>query len=333
MKKSLQTLALPCLLLLLSLAGCKTDDFEGPGLNDLYGEFDIVEPMALNRSTVDFANQETVYATAAFSKIIDWKITITGQETGSQKVITGKSSKIDASNSLWMGNTTVFPIFRAEPCEVMMTFLNEPDTLRATLTIAAPKANPGVLIDNFEQGLNPNYANWGIHGVNFYPDSSDHPAAEGDYYFRLNGTVNWDWLINKISIPPSAGATYFALPSNPAGLYFNCFIYGEKDKANTLLKFEFREDDNGDGTYDANAEDRYDYQLNVDWDGWRLLSLDYSQLATPSDGQFGGANGNKFHQPDKILLLDILLLSDPNLGEARSDLDYMIWTTGGALNP
>ena len=48
---------------------------------------------------------------------------------------------------------------------------------------------------------------------------------------------------------------------------------------------------------------------------------------------FGGANGNKFHQPDKILLLDILLLSDPNLGEARSDLDYMIWTTGGALNP
>ncbi len=214
----------------------------------------------------------------------------------------------------------------------MMTFLNEPDTLRDMLTITAPKTNAGLLMDDFENGLNPNYVNWGIHGVNFYPDSSEHAAAQGDYYFRLNGTVNWDWLINKMVIPPAANATYFALPANPSGLYFNVFIYGES-KANSLLKFEFREDDNGDGTYAANSEDRYDYQLSVDWDGWRLLSLDYSQLLTPSDGQFGGANGNKFHQPDKITSLEILLLSDPNLGEARSDLDYMIWTTGAPLNP
>jgi hypothetical protein len=333
MKNSLTRYALPCLLLLMSLTGCKTDDFDGPGLNDLYGEFDILEPMSLSRTSVNFANQESVSFGAAFSKIIDWKITLTGLKTGSQKVITGKSSKIDASNSLWIGNTTVFPIFGAEDCAVMMTFLNEPDTLRDTLTIVAPKTNPGILMDNFEHGLNPNYVNWGIHGVNFFTDSTDHPAAEGDFYFRLNGTVNWDWLINKITIPPSSGATYFALPSNPAGLNFNCFIYGEKDKANTLLKFEFREDDNGDGTYSPNTEDRYDYQLNVDWDGWRLLSLDYSQLVTPGDPQFGGANGNKFQQPDKILSLEILLLSDPNLGEARSDLDYLIWTTGGPLNP
>jgi hypothetical protein len=333
MKNSLSKYALPCLLLLLSLTACRSDDFDGPGLNDLYGEFDIVEPMALSRTTVDFANQETVYFTASFSKIIDWKIAITGLSTGSQKVINGKSSKIDISNSNWVGNTTVFPLFGAETCAVMMTFLNEPDTLRDTLTITAPKTNPGILMDDFEHGLNPAYANWGIHGVNFYIDSTDHAAAQGDFYFRLNGTVNWDWLINKITIPPAANAPYFALPSNPDGLHFNCFIYGEADKGNTILKFEFREDDDGNGTYNANTEDRYDYQLNVDWDGWRLLSLDYNQLATPTDGQFGGANGNHFRQPDKIKTLDILLLSDPNLGEARADLDYLIWTTGGPLNP
>ena len=72
--------------------------------------------------------------------------------------------------------------------------------------------------------------------------------------------------------------------------------------------------------------------MSVDWDGWRLLSLDYSQLPA-ADGQFGGGNGNKIHQPDKIVSLEILLLSDPNLGEALADLDYMIWTTGGPLNP
>lgn len=330
---SLKKYLLPCLLLLFALSACKEDDFEGPGLQDLYGEFDIVDSMALSTHSVDFGNQETVFFTASFSKIIDWKITITGLETGSQKRITGKSSRIDVANSLWIGNTTVFPLFGAEDCSVMMTFLNEPDTLYDMLTIVSPKQNTGILIDDFENGLNPNYVNWGIHGVNFYPDSTDHAAAQGDYYFRLNGTVNWDWLINKIVIPPASGLTYFPLPSNPAGLYFNTFIYGEPDKGNTLLKFEFREDDNGDGTYDANTEDRYDYELNVGWDGWQLLSLDYSQLETPGDGQFGGANGNKFHQPDKIISIEILLLSDPNLGEARSDLDYLIWTTGAALNP
>ena len=333
MKTIIQKYALPCLLLLMVFTACKNDEFEGPGLQDLYGEFDVVDSMTLSRKTVDFGNQESVFFGASFSKIIAWKITIKGLSSGAEKQITGKSSKIDVANSLWTGNTTVFPVFRAENCAVMMTFLNEPDTLRDTLTITAPKTNAGILLDDFEHGLNPNYINWGIHGVNFFPDSTDHPAAQGDFYFRLNGTVNWDWLINKIVIPPPANATYFALPSNPAGLFFNVFIYGEADKGNTLLKFEFREDDNGDGTYSSATEDRYDYQLNVDWDGWRLLSLDYSTLETPGDGQFGGANGNKFHQPDKIASLEILLLSDPNLGEARSDLDYLIWTTGAPLNP
>jgi hypothetical protein len=333
MKRSFLTYALPCLLLLTGLTGCKTDDFDGPGLQDLYGEFALLEPMTLSRESVNFADGETMYFSAAFSKIIQWKVTVTGLRTGSQKVITGKSSSVSSANSLWSGNTTVFPLFRAEDCAVMMTFLNEPDTLRDTLTIVAPKTNTGILMDDFERGLNPNYVNWGIHGVNFFIDSTDHPAAEGDFYFRLNGTVNWDWLINKIVIPPANGATYLALPSNPAGLYFNCFIYGEATKANTILKFEFREDENGDGTHNPNTEDRYDYQLNVDWDGWRLLSLDYSKLATPADVQFGGGNGNKFHQPDRIISLEMLLLSDPNLGEARADLDYLIWTAGGPLNP
>ena len=332
MKRSFLTYSLLAALLLTGLAGCKTDDFDGPGLQDLYGEFELLEPMTLSRNTVDFAAGETVHFTAAFSKIIAWQVTITGLRTGAQKVITGKSSTVTASNSLWTGTTTVFPLFRAEDCAVMMTFLNEPDTLRDTLTIVTPKTNAGVLIDDFERGLNPTYNNWGLHGVNFYIDSTQHAAAQGDFYFRLNGTVNWDYLINKITIPPSGGLTYFALPGNPAGLNFNTFIYGEAAKGNTLLKFEFREDENGDGTHNPATEDRYDYQMSVDWDGWRLLSLDYSQLPA-ADGQFGGGNGNKIHQPDKIVSLEILLLSDPNLGEALADLDYMIWTTGGPLNP
>ena len=57
---------------------CKKEGIEGPSLNDLYGELNFETPLAIVGDSANFSQNEDVYFTAEFSKIVDWKITITG---------------------------------------------------------------------------------------------------------------------------------------------------------------------------------------------------------------------------------------------------------------
>ena len=84
MKKK-YNLILLCFLILFS---CKKDGLEGPNLNDLYGELNFENALAIVGDSASFSQNEDVYFTAKFSKIVDWKITITGLNSMSKKQVT-----------------------------------------------------------------------------------------------------------------------------------------------------------------------------------------------------------------------------------------------------
>ena len=94
--KNLRILLFVCFAVVFS---CEKNDIEGPSLNDLYGELDILEELKIIGDSVDFENNETLYFTASFSKIVDWQIRIHGLTSGSVKIISGKSNEINISNS------------------------------------------------------------------------------------------------------------------------------------------------------------------------------------------------------------------------------------------
>ena len=140
MKKS----SLLIFMFALLLAGCERSlDTEGPDLADLYGEFSILDPFALSQDKVDFAAGEKVHFTARFSKIIDWKLSITGKASGAQKVFEGKSRQIDLTNSEWAGETTVLPIFLEEECNVLLSVANDSLKFEEVLTVESVQSNAG----------------------------------------------------------------------------------------------------------------------------------------------------------------------------------------------
>jgi hypothetical protein len=332
MKLSITAIA----LCTIAFVGCKVDDeFSGPDLTDLYGEFGIVQGLDISDRSVDFSNNETTYFTAAFTKNVQWTLEVKGLSSGGVKQFTGFSRNVDASNASWDGRVTQLPMFRAEACAVQLTVLNQADTLRDTLEVLGGRINEGFLLSDFETGFPSNWLPFIQLGANMtFNVQNNNNAAQGSKYYDMGGTVNWDWLIGMFDIPATAyGSPTFDLNENPEIVYFNSMVYKQAGLSNGIILFQFREDDNMDGTFNAANEDLYAVEITPDFDGWQLVSLKYGDLASLVNGQPSEPAGNGVREPHKLKQISMLYLANPNSGYAQSYLDYMIFTENGPLKP
>lgn len=328
-----------CIVLMtLFFAGCRKDEdaFDGPSINDIFSNFKLIAPFDADRDSVDFSLSQTVAFSASFNKVVDWKITITGQTSKAQKVIEGQSKTISVTNALWNGSTTNYPVFRAENCTAKLTIKDVADTFNIAIKVIKPKTNPGYLIADFENGLNPFWPKYIQSGANMdFKVKTDSVAPQGTKYLNMAGTVNWDYLIGYIDFPASAYGSQFAFPlnTNPSSVYFNCLIYGVANTNTSLVLFQFKEDENGDGTFTPANEDEYDYQITVDWVGWKLVSVKYADLNTLVNGQPGTPKGNGLRNPDRLGKISMLHLADPNNGFASTKIDLITFSNNAPIEP
>lgn len=325
------------LVLLLVGTACTRDDalFEGPALNDLYGDFHVITGLEASNTNVDFAAGETTFFTAQFSMLVDWQLKITGLTSGAQKIIAGQASELTVDNALWDGSTTEFPMFKAEDCEVELFIPSDTVYLYDTITVASPKVNEGFLITDFENGIDSNWDIFVQSGADMsFVIKSDDASPQGNSYYDMGGKVDWDWLIGMIEFPATAyGEPTFSLSSNPDNLYFNVLIYLPEGITNAMVLFQFREDDNEDGAFSDATEDMYSLELSEMETGWQLVSIKYSELVCLVNGEPGEPNGNGVHNPELLHKLSVLMLADPSSGYSQTLMDYLIFTENAPLNP
>jgi len=318
-------------LISLIIISCEKDKIEGPNLNDLFGELTIMESLDVIGDSTDFTLDDYIYFTASFSKQVNWKLTIQGLNTGSIKIINGTSNEINQSNSRWDGSSSLLPFFINEDCRVQLTFENHFDTLVNYLNIQKPKdyiSENTVLITDFEAGFNPNFT--GFFQAGCTKSLASVGSGEGLNYLQQYGTCDWDWLIGYIDYKQEFWLNENTLVNNPSQVFFNIMIKGDSTISqvagvpNSVFKIEFYEDENGDGYYDANTEDRYDYEFDVNWNGWRMVSFRYNdeKLVLANSGGDGISN------PSKVSNIRTLLLANPESGFAKADVDFLIWSIG-----
>jgi len=192
-----------CGLALLTLfAACDhdTDTFDGPSLVDRFGEFMLIEPLSLSRTTVDFAAGEVVSFGASFNKQVEWFVKIEGLESGAVKVVEGFSNELDDINSIWEGGATTLPLFGLERCAVELIIPSE-DSLRQfdTLEVVGLKSYEGSLFADFEQDLGSNlfFGNFEFELTNQTGRRDDIPAGQGDWFYYFEGTDE--------NVPPLSG--------------------------------------------------------------------------------------------------------------------------------
>ena len=269
-----------------------------------------------------------MYFTCELSKVIDWQLTITGQTSGAEKLISGTSKYVDTNTSTWDGSTTNFPMFKSEVCNVMLTFNGESDTLNTSVTVDLPKVNEGFVIADFETGWNSGWTTFIQSGAGMdFNIKTDASAPNENSYYNMQGLVDWDWLTGLVDFNATAyGSTTIPLSDNGDNLYFNAIVYGDPGLPNSRVLFRFDEDENEDGSFNVSNEDQFGYEIIIQWEGWKLITVKYSDMV-------GSGGGGNIHNPDKLNKVSVLHLADPASGMAKSGIDYLIFTENAPLQP
>lgn len=319
--------------LFFTLVSCeRSTEPEGPALEDLFGEFTILENLEASQPTVDYGSGESVFFTASFSKITNWELTIKGSN-GAEKLITGSSKELDATNATWDGSTSIFPSFSPGSCSVDLLILEDSTIQSTSVTMSSSRTQSGIIVADFESGIDPNWNIFAQTGANMsFTIENTGLVPQGNFYYDMGGEVGWDWLIGLMDFPATAyGANGFDLGTNANDIYFNVVINNPPGISNAITLFQFREDENGDGSFTEASEDMYAVELKGLDEGWQIISMKYSDLQSLVNGAPSDPNGNGVHDPDKLHMLSCLFLADPNSGYSQTLMDYVVFTIGEPL--
>ena len=103
---------------------------------------------------------------------------------------------------------------------------------------------------------------------------------------------------------------------------------------NAFMQFWFDEDDNEDGVFDPNTEDRYLYEFWMENDEWTLISKKYSELNLDADGNIQAVNGNGILEPNKLISINSFFLANKDDADNKKVLmDHVIFTINEPYKP
>jgi hypothetical protein len=177
-------------------------------------------------------------------------------------------------------------------------------------------------------------------------------AVNGNFCYKMrgkddnrnswSGDIYSEFSFNFYRNAPNINALLIDSGISPTDLYFNLFIYGQgsnssgvqikileidsKKGSNTEdIKsrkdlFDFTRPDN-DNKYDKTKNDGWIYNITVNWQGWKLVSIPYSEFKSAPDPLAGG-NGDRKKESWRICGASLSLLSEPpgNLNEVYLDM-------------
>lgn len=327
------------LFILLFLFSCEREskeEFDGPDLNDLFGPFEVLTDITVNQNSVDFSVGQEIFWTGELSKSTDWIITLTGQNSGAKRTLTGNDRVISITNSTWTGEANAYPSFAIEDVNVEINFPNEEDSELITdvISVTGLRIETGTLASSFEDEIGENWTFFNQPGVTGQIVCGDNQAASGDCYYSISGTVNWDWGIGSFVIVP--GDEGFGLQNSPTNLYFNMAYQAIENvgEGNSIVNFTFYEDENQDGTYDANSEDRFSFGYTNQQEGWELISYLYNDMKTFDVlGNEIDPVGNGIKEPSKLYSVEVWFVANEDGGLSTAYFDQLIFTTDEPYMP
>lgn len=310
-----------------------------------------------------------VYFKAKFNQVVTWKLLITSRVNGAYKVITGTSDSLGRPNE-WDGSSD-YRLFSADICDVELTIAGLFDENKEPIkyktwfkTITAPKyltssngsTNKGPY-KTFESG-----SNFAVH----YNQDTDLNALfkfNQQYPDGVNGKYSMWVTANDLNSDGFCGgfqdrATGIAglfTSSDPNNVYVNMYVKGF-NKPNSTVKVFLYELDSisnfsssnlkaiNDWSLTTNAKvgiathpallpqgDVFEYSVTADWDGWKLVSIKYSDFKKATSVV---TNGNGIKEPMKARELSLEINSFPNnSSDVEIAIDNIVLSTGGPFKP
>ncbi|MFM7024082.1 MAG: hypothetical protein ACKOXB_14010 [Flavobacteriales bacterium] len=308
---------------------------------------------------------------ATFSTDVSWKIVIEGNLSKATKEIKGTGKTIDNTNSVWEGDATSIQFFmKNDTCTASLYVTGIDTAISSVENIIIKKmlsyhlrTVDGVrylLVDDYDGNHMGTKGMEGLSGDGFdngtpYYVTTTETRINGSNAFHMEGTDinNNGWLFSMnhkdlVEMVTTNDSTKNILSHDPDNFYVNIYIRGtgKPNSAVHLKMYEYDFAPTSKALMDSlkaagfvytvplqAKNDGWIYIVNVNWEGWKLVSVPYSQFRVDNDLAKGGA-GNHIKEPWKITAMAVSLLSDPAYGhEVEADVDFVILSEGGPFVP
>ncbi len=183
-------------------------------------------------------------------------------------------------------------------------------------------------------------------------------AIHGQYVLRIAGksAQSDGFFVGGIQHRASGmPATTFMLPAtwtDPSQIYFNVYVYGHGPDSKATVNLEFHESDASNprntivgGKKDCNtpntvgafghdpcSDDGWVYAIPIDFVGWRMISVKYSDFSR-SPSLPNGGSGNGVKEPGRLARIQMGVVSRPAFAVANAIFDYPVISYGAPFDP
>ena len=343
-----------------------------PGILAYVGSYtnDLGFPVLLPSVKVSFGAKQYVYLNNAFSHEVSWFLTFRGEKSGAVKKYSGTGSQITIKELIWDGEAESKFFVKDENVNYNLTFLGSSISYTGTFQINDRSSSPksyksGIAkvnlngdtictyceVDNFEAsgGIKTSYSDAGdgtskaVFYVRDKQGISD-KSIDGYLSYYMTGTDNnGNNYCGGSSGELLTEQQGWSKETDPTKVYINAYIYGYANRKNSALFFQLFENDNATITPSGpgsifpvrnNAKNDMWYTIvEVNWVGWKLVSIPYASLKAANNPLSGGG-GNRIQEPHKLAGLGIELESYPTPGQTvEIGLDQVNLTTRAAFIP
>lgn len=316
-----------------------------------------------------YENEDAFFQSSTFSHEVTWTVKLRGLDSDAEMSFSSTGSKVNTTDAHWLrGEASTIQFFIPTERFVSELHIVGLDTVYTdTLTYATGfdwnrAVVDGVthsVIEYFYVDQNPvglsatspdnNDDNVQIKVSNVQRIIQDKSLMMKGFDANSNGwlgDINHERLLEFVNVNSIAN-----LPVDSSvsinDLYYNIYVFGDSKFPNTAVEIKVYENDDPSVMNRADLialandpaqtlsgdvqaiSDAWIYDIIVNWDGWKLVSVPYSGFRAANSPTKGGG-GNRVKEPWRMCGIAVSLLSFPTSGEEVSAyVDFLTVTQGG----
>jgi hypothetical protein len=309
------------------------------------------------------------FAASFTTQDVSWRIVIEGNLSKAVKEIKG-TGNINNANSVWEGDASSIQFFMNNDTCTISLYVAGIDTAISSSSLIIKKmlsyhlrTVDGVrylLVDDYDgnhmgtKGMEGLSADAFDYDNNFFTTiQSQRINGKNAFHFEGKDIDNNGWIFSMnhkdlVEMVTTSDSTKNILTHDPETFYVNIYVRGtgKTSSAVELKMYEYDIAPTSKALMDSLKKstfvftvplqaqnDGWIYIIDVNWEGWKLVSVPYSQFRVDNDLTKGGG-GNHIKEPWKITAMAVSLLSDPQYGnEVAADVDFVVLSEGGPFVP
>ena len=316
-----------------------------------------------------YENEDAFFQSSTFSHEVTWIVKLRGLNSDAKMSFSKTSNKVKTTDAHWLrGETSTIQFFEQGERFVSELHIAGLDTVYTdTLIYASDWDWNGQTVDGVKHSvIEYFYKNLNSTGLSATsPDNNDDNVqikVSSSQSIILGkslmmkgldansngwlGDINHERLLEFVNVNSIA-----TLPVDSSvsidKLYYNLYVFGDSKFPNTAVEIKIYENDDPSiinradlinlandpsATLGADIQaisDAWIYDILIDWDGWKLVSVPYSSFRAANSPTKGGG-GNRVKEPWRMSGIALSLLSFPTSGEEVSAyVDFLTVTQGG----